>query len=76
MSSKMVPDTERHGSPEKTPSEQDRQRNRERYPSVAIFVDEARRYFPDAKVVSIRKMEIRDFLRRKADLRAQEKPKR
>jgi hypothetical protein len=30
------------------------QQNRERYPEIAKFVDEVRKYFPDATVISIR----------------------
>ena len=33
--------------------EERRRRNREKYPEIAAFVDEVRKVFPDARVVSI-----------------------
>lgn len=34
-------------------TESQRKSNREKYPEIAAFVDELRKYFPDAKVVKI-----------------------
>lgn len=34
--------------------EEQRQRNRAKYPEIAAFVDEVRKVFPDAQVISIR----------------------
>ena len=31
-------------------------RNREKYPEIAALVDQVRKYFPEAKVTSIRKL--------------------
>lgn len=34
-------------------AETDAEKNRKKYPEIAKLVDEVRKYFPDAKVVSI-----------------------
>lgn len=47
----LIPEQE---DDENDPLAQARRRNREKYPEIAAFVDEVRKHFPDAKVVSIR----------------------
>jgi len=47
----------------KTQRSQIAQRNREKYPQVAKTIDEIRKYFPGAKVVSIGQMSASERMR-------------
>jgi len=47
-------------------------RNREKYPEIAAFVDEVRKYFPEAKVTSIRKLTPQEQEQRRQALTSRE----
>jgi hypothetical protein len=48
-----------------TDVDEKKRNNREKYPEVAAFVDKVREYFPEAKVISIRKLSPEEREKRK-----------